>query len=413
MFENPATRRRSGSNQRNFSDYLSLILLLALVMVNLLLSWFGVPVFANAGSIGRSIAEAVRMPYDELPLGAVKNQICRIPLIPSIMDCDELPRAEISRNNTIGHAIPGIVFALSESPNTVGAILDITEDITKELIAIQQRQMKTPQPIKTAEPMPIEIIRAKPLCIDHLLHLTSVLEANLLDWDKEKEGLLRSMRLTFTRLALEYHDHATPAFRAAIARELGGIEWYLNDIMKPKLDALTKTWGLLLKDIPIKIQCLDASVDGDVQRDAVTNPRQISSLKRLLLWALPFTNKSPLRTSEKRLTPAELAQLLHEKSNTIGSSINGIYASSSKARLSVTTAKTLVQRQNSWMGSFMGLFWRRKERFDDDMMGGLKKMRGLVPMLMEQRTGQRADRKYMRSMAIAKEGSAKVSDELS
>jgi hypothetical protein len=167
----------------------------------------------------------------------------------------------------------------------------------------------------------------------------------------------------------------------------------------------------LLDDIPIKIQCLDASMDGDDPQDAVTSPRQLSSFKRLLLWILPFTPTPPL--SEKRLTPAEIARLLNHKGDTIGYLINGLHASSSKARLSATTAKTLVQRQNSWMGSFMRLFWRRKERFDDDMMGGLREMRGLVPMLMEQRSGQRADRKYMRSMAIAKEESAKVSDESS
>jgi hypothetical protein len=408
MFENPATRSRSKSNQRNFSNYLSLISLLALVMVNLLLSWFG-----TAGSIGRSTAEAVQMLYDELPVAAVKDQICRIPLVPSIMDCDQLPRAEISREDTIRHAMPGIVFALSENPDTVDAILDLTEDINKVLMAIQQRQMKTPQPIQTAEPMPIEIIRAKPLCIDHLINLTSVLEANLIDWDKEKDKLLRSVYITFIRLELESHDQTKPTFRHAIARELGAIASVLDEDLKPKLDALTKTWGLLLKDVPIKIQCLDSSVDGDVQRDDEKTPRQLSSLKRLLLWALPFTNTSPLKASEKRLTPAELARLLHDKGNNIGSLINGIYASSSKARLSATIAKTLIRRQNSWMGSFMGLFWRRKERFDDDMMGGLKEMRGLVPMLMEQRSGQRADRKYMRSMAVAKEESAKVSDELS
>jgi hypothetical protein len=39
------------------------------------------------------------------------------------------------------------------------------------------------------------------------------------------------------------------------------------------------------------------------------------------------------------------------------------------------------------------MFWEGKERFDGDLIGGLMEMRGLVPMLMEQRRGKQVNRK--------------------
>jgi hypothetical protein len=46
------------------------------------------------------------------------------------------------------------------------------------------------------------------------------------------------------------------------------------------------------------------------------------------------------------------------------------------------------------------------------MYEGLKEMEGLVPMLMDQRRGQRVDRKYMRSMARAREDAKGPAEDL-
>jgi hypothetical protein len=73
--------------------------------------------------------------------------------------------------------------------------------------------------------------------------------------------------------------------------------------------------------------------------------------------------------------------------------LSAIYASNSKAHRSAMTARTLVQRNESWVGRLGGMFWEGKERFDGDLIGGLMEMRGLVPMLMEQRRGKQVNRK--------------------
>jgi hypothetical protein len=60
----------------------------------------------------------------------------------------------------------------------------------------------------------------------------------------------------------------------------------------------------------------------------------------------------------------------------------------------------------------MGLVGGRNQRFDQDLLGGLLEMKSLVPMLMEQRRGQRVDRKYIRSMARTKEDAKGPAEDL-
>lgn len=95
-------------------------------------------------------------------------------------------------------------------------------------------------------------------------------------------------------------------------------------------------------------------------------------------------------------------QLLLANIEAIHSSLKAIRASLLKAHAAANTAHTLVQfGERSWLRWVLG----RKSAFDEDMMDGLRELRGLVPMLMEQRRGQRADRAYQRSKAKLELGS--------
>jgi hypothetical protein len=71
-----------------------------------------------------------------------------------------------------------------------------------------------------------------------------------------------------------------------------------------------------------------------------------------------------------------------------------------------------VQKRNSWLGGSRGIVGRKQQQFDRDMYIGLKEMEGLVPMLMDQRRGQRVDRKYTRSMARAREDAKGPAEDL-
>jgi hypothetical protein len=141
MFETPAASTQRHSNttadrkyQHTHSTRRILVSLLALIIA--LLSWFGIPAVRSLGLKGPSIPSAVWMPQNELFVAEVRDHVCKIPPVIKVLDCGQLSDPEASRNNPIRHTIPGIVFALSENPDTVDEILDILEDIKKDLFAI-------------------------------------------------------------------------------------------------------------------------------------------------------------------------------------------------------------------------------------------------------------------------------------
>jgi hypothetical protein len=96
---------------------------------------------------------------------------------------------------------------LSENPDTVDEILDILEDIKKDLSAIQESTMG-----------------ATVLPVDHLLDLASILEADLTNWENGKDNLLDIIqtRMNFLNLDREYQV-VQKRFRKAVVRDLGDI----------------------------------------------------------------------------------------------------------------------------------------------------------------------------------------------
>jgi hypothetical protein len=167
MFENSttSTRQRSKSAadrgyQHTHSVQKTLVPLFALVIA--LLLWFSVPAFRSLGLTETSISNAGWIPQNGSSITEARNCVCKIPLVPKVLDCGHLTGTEVSRDNMIRHAIPGIIFALSENPDTIDEILDILEDIKKDLFVIQESTME-----RTALPT------------DHLLNLASILEADL------------------------------------------------------------------------------------------------------------------------------------------------------------------------------------------------------------------------------------------
>lgn len=345
------------------------------------------------------MTEEVWTIHNESVVERVTDRICKLPAVPRVLKRSQPMGPEVSSDRSIHHYLRGMVSALSENPDTVDAILDITEDIKKELVALQKLEMEITQPDSPAETT--QNVRADPLCTDNLLNLTSLFEAGLIDWDIEKDELLGSMQAQLASLNLEHQDTARKRFNMAVARNLEEIATSLGHMQRTNLAALNKTLQLLLDDIPTTIQCLDAFEDG-IARDTSTAPNRPSVLKRLLLWSLPFTSTLP-NIFTTSLTLAERKQIVHDKSLDIRPLLYAIEVSNRKALSATTTAETLMMMRTSWIGSMLEVFRRgNQDKFDKNLLAGLKNMRSLVPMIMEQRKGGRADRKYMRTMARAR-----------
>jgi hypothetical protein len=320
----------------------------------------------------------------------VRDHVCKIPLVTKVLDCDQLSDSEASRNNSIRHTIPGIVFALSENPDTVDEVLDILQDIEKDLFAIQEST-------KEATIVPI----------NHLMNLTSVLEADLLDWEDGKDNLLDTIQTKISPLRPD-HNYQTVLnqFHKAITRDLDDIAKSLQLTQIAKLNAAMNTWSLLLQDTPLELPWSDAGSQEDT-----STLDQLSLLKRLALWSIPFTTTTTPRDA-KPLTTAERTKLIHDKVLAVIPLLRAMHVSDSKAHLSMTTARNLLQRRRSWLGRLMGLVGGRNQVFDQDLLDGLLEMKSLVPMLMEQRSKQRVVRRYMRSLARAREDAKGPAEDL-
>jgi hypothetical protein len=205
MFENSAasTQHRSKTTanrryQHTHSKQRMLVSLLALVIA--LLSWFSVPAVRSLSLNGISLSNAVWIQQNVSFVAEVRDDVCKIPLVTKVLDCGQLSDSEASRDNSNRYTIPGIVFALSESPDTVDEILDILEDIKKDLFAIQESTME-----------------ASAIPIDHLLNLTSVLETNLLDWENGKDNLLDTIQTKISPLKPN-HKYQARKYMRSMAR---------------------------------------------------------------------------------------------------------------------------------------------------------------------------------------------------
>lgn len=102
MFETPTagTQRRSKTiadpkYQHAHSKQKMLAMLLALVIA--LLSWFGISAFRFSNLTGMSIPNAVWMPQNESIVAEVKEYVCNPPMVPRVLDCDQLSDPEASR----------------------------------------------------------------------------------------------------------------------------------------------------------------------------------------------------------------------------------------------------------------------------------------------------------------------------
>jgi len=401
-----APRRRSESPQTHgclSTFWRSVLSIYLLALLNNVLVWYDESGISDARTIRRSSTEEVWTSHDESVVERVGHQICKIPVVPRVLNCSQPSGSEVPSDQSVHHYLRGIVSALSENPDTVDAILDKTEDIKKELVALQKLELDNISPIRPAESIQIESdIRAEPLCTDRLLNLTSILEVDLVDWDSDKDELLNTMQAQLTSLNLEHQDMARERFNFAIARNLEEIATSLEHMQSSNLAALNKTLGLLLDDIPVFIQCLEASEIADVHNTSSTPTDRPSILKRLILWSLPFTT-SLSNTADPSLTPDQRKKIIHDHTLAISPLLHAIQASNAKAYSAATTAQTMMMVRTSWIGSIIEVFWRgQRESFDKDLLAGLKEMRSLVPMIMEQRRGGKAERKYTRVMARAK-----------
>ncbi|KAH0287464.1 hypothetical protein KCU62_g5906, partial [Aureobasidium sp. EXF-3399] len=221
----------------------------------------------------------------------------------------------------------------------------MTEDIKKELIALQKLDTETTRSIGPAESIHIESdVRAKLLCTDHLLNLTSILEGALVDWDNDKDELLDTMQAQLTSLNLEHQDMAKERFNMAVARNLEEIATSLEHMQSSNSAVLNRTLGLLLDDMPLLAQCVEASGNADVH-DTSTPTDRPSILKRLILWSLPFP--TPLsNTADPSPTPDQRKKIIHDHTLAMHPLLQAIQASNAKAYSAATTAQTMIMKSS-------------------------------------------------------------------
>ncbi|KAH0331736.1 hypothetical protein KCU74_g4432, partial [Aureobasidium melanogenum] len=429
------SRKSSSSRQRDksilgrayhYTTSKQTVFLMLLALVNILLSWFGFGVFAYPGTLVRSIAKQVWMPSDS-NMAEVRHDLCQVPLVPRVLHCDELTEKEkILWPNSIENVIPSIAFALSENPDAVDSIFDLLEDIRNEL-ALMRHDIEVIESAELNAPIPIRSKETQSTMVTiRLLNATAVrFQSNLVGYDAFRDWLLENMYLRLRALDPQlvydadqmvdpdYTDEDTWSrpLLTTVSDDLSHFIAVLERIGTSVI-LLDRSWGHLSNQTRTSLyplatytasnDCDDLSKKEQSKNMSTAAVQQLSLLKRFILWSLPSSAFPHLEKSAESIKrPSDNAkklrtELLLAKIQAIHPLLQAIRASLLKAHDAANTAYFLVRHEEtSWLRWVFG----RKSAFDEDMMDGLRHLGGLVPMLMEQRRRQRADRAYQRSKA--------------
>ncbi|KAG9594463.1 hypothetical protein KCU86_g2595, partial [Aureobasidium melanogenum] len=406
--------------------------LMLLAVVNILLSWFGFGIFSYCGPLVRSIVGSVWTPQNDSVRAEVWHNSCQMPIVPRILHCDEpTGTGTTSRRKSIEHVIPSIAFALSENPDAVDSIFDLLEDIRNEL-DVMRHEMEM---IEFAERNAPVTIRSKEtestILTIRLLNTTAIgFQSDLAGYDAFKDWLLENMHLRIRaldpQLVYDADQMADPDHideytlsRSLLTTVSDDLSHFIAvlDRIGTSVNLLDTPWSQLLNRTNTSLYPFAKSTalnnDDFVEEQRSKNisfaaVKQSSLLKRFILWSLPLNAFPHLDTSAEQIKrPSDTAkklrkELLLAKIQAIRPLLEAIRASVLKARAATNTAYTLVRsEERSWLRWVFG----KKSAFDENMLNGLRHLRGLVPMLMEQRCGQRADRAYQRTKAGLELGS--------
>ncbi|THX12850.1 hypothetical protein D6D13_04149 [Aureobasidium pullulans] len=361
----------------------------------------------------------------------VKYGLCQMPVFRKILNCKAPPETELLfRDNSIRHAIPGVLYALSESPEALDDVLDLLAKAKKGLHALlHEKPDREKQSSRSAQPGRIhspsnrtaaeatnaesesatlttdtdpsqqteepESSPTKPESwktphtrsetIEALITLVAYLKDHIEKLDSNKEILLEIMRRRTYHVDKLNHAMVLEGLRDGL--EVLGGEW----------SALSEQTGLLLKS--------DGPASGEEGDKSAQSRRRKSLFKRFILWASPIDFSRPSRRTlfsdfekktPKPLTPAQNQEQLLAAIQDMYPHLRAIHASTSKAYTSANLAKTMIKDENS---SWWTKLVRSRGMFDEDLIKGLRETASMVPMLMEQRRGQRAERQYDRAWA--------------
>lgn len=407
--------------------------LMLLALVNILLSWFGYGVFSYFGLFVWSIVGRVWTPMDVSVRAEVWHNLCRIPVVPRILHCGNPTGIETaSRGNSIEHVIPSIAFALSENPDAVDSIFDLLEDIRNEL-DVMRHEMEMIEFAERNAPVPIPSRETESTIVTiRLLNITAIrFQRDLAGYDAFRDWLLENMHLRIRALdpqlvydadQMAYPDYIdeytlSRPLLTVVSDDLSHFMAVLDRI-GTSVNLLDMPWSQLLNRTKVSLYPFakstalnnnDFSGEQRSKNNSFAAVQQPSLLKRFILWSLITLERFPhLDTSAEQIKrPSDTAkrlrkELLLAKIQAIRTLLEAIRASVLKARAVTNTAYALVRSEER---SLLRWMFGKKSAFDEDMLNGLRHLRGLVPMLMEQRRGQRADRAYQRTKARLELGS--------
>ncbi|KAG2164403.1 hypothetical protein JADG_004142 [Aureobasidium aubasidani] len=397
----------------------------------------------------------------------VKYGVCRMPVFPKILNCKAPPETELLiRDDTIRHAIPGVLYALSESSEALDDVLDLLAKAKKGLHALlhekpdlEKQSSRSAQPGRIHSPSKRTVAEAtntesatlitdtdpsqqtkerdfslmkpdtwkKPHTrsetIEALITPVAYLKDHIEKFDSSREILLEIMRRRMyhvdklyeqinnkTQTGVQYNPKqwfgdSKLQFRKAVEEDFGNHAMVLEGL-RDGLEVLGGEWSVLFEQTGLLLKS-DGPAAGEGDKSA-QNRRRKSLFERFILWASPIDFSRPSRRTlffefEKAapisLTPAQNREQLLAAIQDMYPHLRAIHASTSKAYTSANLAKTMIKyEKSSWWTKLV----RSRGTFDEDLIRGLRETASMVPMLMEQRRGQRAERQYDRAWAKRK-----------
>ncbi|TIA06784.1 hypothetical protein D6C81_09748 [Aureobasidium pullulans] len=379
----------------------------------------------------------------------VKYGLCRMPVFPKILDCKAPPGTQLLvRDISIRHAIPGVLYALSESPEALDDVLDLLAKAKKGLHALlhetpvrEKQSSRSAQPGRVHSPsnrtaaeatnaesesatlttdtdpsQQTEEPESSPMkpeswktphtrseTIEALITLVAYLKDHIEKLDSNKEILLEIMRRRTYHVDKLYEQINN---KTQTGVQYNPKQWFGNSKLqfRKAVEDDFRNHAMVLEGLRDGLES-DGPASGEEGDKSAQSRRRKTLFKRFILWASPIDFSRPSRRTlfsdfekktPKPLTPAQNQEQLLAAIQDMYPHLRAIHASTSKAYTSANLAKTMIKDENS---SWWTKLVRSRGMFDEDLIKGLRETASRVPMLMEQRRGQRAERQYDRAWA--------------
>lgn len=287
----------------------------------------------------------------------VKHGLCQMPVFPKILNCKAPPETELLfRDNSIRHAIPGVLYALSESPEALDDVLDLLAKAKKGLHALlHETPVREKQSSRSAQPGRIHLPsnrtaaeatnaesesatlttdtdssqqteepESSPMkpeswktphtrseTIEALIALVAYLKDHIEKLDSNKEILLEIMRRrTYhvdklyeqinnkTQTGVQYNPqqwfgNSKLQFRKAVEDDFRNHAMVLEGL-RDGLEVLGGEWSALFEQTGLLLKS-DGPASGEEGDKSAQSRRRKSLFKRFILWASPIDFSRPSR----------------------------------------------------------------------------------------------------------------------